>query len=132
MLIALQLCVALMLTATLVTVVTVLAPFELGRLVTWEDEQRQVDAADAPRIRKDARPARPKRAMRRTATVAVIAVFGTFGAVPLIHAEAPQECRYECGVDLEACKDGCIDSGGFEGCEEECGWVYGYCTDRCR
>ena len=60
------------------------------------------------------------------------AVLGTFGAVPLIHAEAPQECRYECGVDLEACKDGCIDSGGFDGCEEECGWVYEYCTDRCR
>lgn len=44
MLIALQLCVALALTATLVTVVTVLAAFELGRLVTRDDEQRQVDA----------------------------------------------------------------------------------------
>src|SRR4029077_18534339 len=115
MLIAPQLCVALVLTATLVTVVTVLAAFELGRLVTRDDEQRQVDAANAPRIRKDAPLARRKRAMRRTVTVAVIAVLGTFGAVPLIHAEAPQECRYECGVDLEACKDGCIDSGGFDG-----------------
>jgi len=74
---------------------------------------------------------RRNRDAHRTAA-AVIAVLGTFGAVPLIHAEAPQECRYECGVDLEACKDGCIDSGGFDGCEEECGWVYEYCTDRCR
>jgi hypothetical protein len=63
MLIALQLCVALVLTATLVTVVTVLAAFQLGRLVTRDDEQRQVDAADAPQIRKDARLARPKRAI---------------------------------------------------------------------
>ena len=55
MLIGLQLCVALVLTATLLTVVSVLAAFELGRLVTRDDEQRQVDAADAPQIRKDAR-----------------------------------------------------------------------------
>ncbi len=28
-------------------------------------------------------------------------------------------------------RDGCVESGGFDGCEEECGWVYEYCADNC-
>ena len=50
MLTALQICAGLTLTVTLLTVVMVLAAFELGRLVTRDDEQRQVGAAGAPRI----------------------------------------------------------------------------------
>lgn len=57
MLTALQICAALVLTVTLLTVATVLAAYELGRLVTRDDEQRQVEAASAPRIRDAVRPA---------------------------------------------------------------------------
>jgi len=39
------------LTATLLTVATVLAAFQLGRLATRDDEQRQVEAAGARRNR---------------------------------------------------------------------------------
>jgi hypothetical protein len=44
--------VAFVLTATLLTVATVLAAFQLGRLVTRDDEQRQVETAGVPRIRE--------------------------------------------------------------------------------
>jgi Kef-type K+ transport system membrane component KefB len=56
MLTVLQICAGLVLTATLLTVVAVLGAFELGRLVTRDDEQRSVEAASAPRIRDAARP----------------------------------------------------------------------------
>lgn len=41
---------AFVLTATLLTVATVLAAFQLGRLVTRDDEQCQVEATGASRI----------------------------------------------------------------------------------
>jgi len=44
MLIALQICGALALTATLLIVVSVLAAFELGHLVTRDDDQRRFEA----------------------------------------------------------------------------------------
>jgi hypothetical protein len=50
MLTALQVCVGLVLMTTLLAVVTVLAAFELGRLVTRDGEQRHVEAARAPSL----------------------------------------------------------------------------------
>ena len=53
-----------MLTATLLTVATVLAAFQLGRLATRDDEQRQVEAANALRIRDAVRSASGSRGAR--------------------------------------------------------------------
>jgi len=117
--------------AVMLTAATVLAAFELGRLATRDDEQRQFDAADAA-LRNDVRLGSPRRAMRGATALALIAILGPFGTISLAHAEAPQECRRQCSVDLENCRDGCVESGGFNGCEEECGWVYEYCANDCR
>ena len=57
MLTLLDVCLGLALTATLLSVATIFAAFELGRLVTRDDEQRQVEALIAPRIRDGVRPA---------------------------------------------------------------------------
>ena len=72
-----------------------------------------------------------KHTMRRATTLGLIAVLTTFGGVSPIHAAAPQTCPSQCAVDLENCRDGCVESGGFHGCEDECGWVYEYCADGC-
>ena len=72
-----------------------------------------------------------ERAMRFATTVALIAAVMTFGSAPLSHAQSPQECRSLCSVDLENCRDDCVTSGGFDGCDEECGWVYEHCTNDC-
>ena len=56
MITALEIGAGLVLTATLLTLFAVVAAFQLGRLVTRDDEQRQMEPADAPRIRK-VRPA---------------------------------------------------------------------------
>ncbi len=48
MITALGIVAGFVLTATLLTVATVLAAFQLGRLATRDDEQRQVEAAGAP------------------------------------------------------------------------------------
>ena len=58
MITALQIAAGFVLTATLLAVATVLAAFQLGRLATRDDEQRQVEAANALRIRDAVRPAR--------------------------------------------------------------------------
>ena len=50
MLALLEIGAAFFLTATLLTVATVLAAFQLGRLVTRDDEQRRVEAAGASRV----------------------------------------------------------------------------------
>jgi len=63
MITALEMSAGFLLTATLLTVATVLAAFELGRLATRDDEQRQVEIAGAPRIRNAVRLGR---AMKRT------------------------------------------------------------------
>lgn len=70
--------------------------------------------------------------MRRTVPLAATTVLWMFEAMPLIRAEQPRACRDECSVELQACKGECTDSGGFEGCDEACGWVYEYRVDRCR
>ncbi len=51
MITALGIVAGFVLTATLLTAATVLAAFQLGRLATRDDEQRQVEAAGAPRNR---------------------------------------------------------------------------------
>jgi hypothetical protein len=64
MITALQIGAGLVLTATLLTVATVLAAFQLGRLATRDDEQRQVEAANALRIRDAVRSASGSRGAR--------------------------------------------------------------------
>jgi hypothetical protein len=54
---ALEIGAGFVLTAPLLTVATVLAAFELGRLATGDDEQRQIEVAGLLRIRKAVRPA---------------------------------------------------------------------------
>ena len=61
MIAALQIGAGFVLTATLLAAAMVLSAFHLGRLVTRDVEQRQVEAADAPRIRQAVR----RRAMKR-------------------------------------------------------------------
>ena len=56
MITVLQIGAGLLLTAALLTVATVLAAFQLGRLVTRDDEQRQVESAGAVRIPHAVRP----------------------------------------------------------------------------
>ena len=48
MITALGIVAGFVLTATLLTVATVLAAFQLGRLATRDEEQREVEAAGAP------------------------------------------------------------------------------------
>ncbi len=57
MITALEIVAGFVLTATLLTVATVLAAFQLGRLATRDDEQRQLEATGVPRNRGAARPA---------------------------------------------------------------------------
>ena len=131
MIIALQLSGALLLTVTLLIITVVLAGYELGHRVTRDHEQRQFDL-DGSRFTNGSRLGRPSRAMRHATTLAVVAVLATFAGGSLAHAEAPQECRNQCYVDLENCRDGCVESGGgFGGCKTDCGWFYEHCADRC-
>jgi len=131
MLTVLQICAGLVVSATLLSAATMVALFELGRLATRDGEQRQLDAVDPARIRTDARLGGRRRTIGCATTLALIAVLTTFGGASRTHAEAPPQCRDACSVDLENCRDGCVESGGFNGCEEECGWVYEYCADNC-
>jgi hypothetical protein len=57
MITALEIGAGLVLTAALLTVLAILAAFELGRLATRDDEQREVEAAEVPRSRDAARSA---------------------------------------------------------------------------
>ena len=50
MITVLQIGAGLLLTAALLTVATVLAAFQLGRLVTRDDEQRRVEGGGASRV----------------------------------------------------------------------------------
>lgn len=128
--IALQLCEALVLTAILVTVATFLAALQLGRLVTRDDEQRVIETASELGIPSAERPGRARtQAMKSMTTPTVVVVVALLAGVPLVSAEAPQESRKQCVRDLTACKQACIDVGGFDGCEEQCGWVYEDCLN---
>src|SRR5207245_10267982 len=60
MITALGMVAGFVLTATLLTVATVLAAFQLGRLATRDDEQRQVEAAGAPPNRGRRAAGRPR------------------------------------------------------------------------
>jgi hypothetical protein len=70
--------------------------------------------------------------MKRTKTVAVLALLAALAGFPLVHAQAPEECRTQCSLDLEACRNACIDSGAFDGCLDECHSVEEYCLGGCR
>jgi hypothetical protein len=70
--------------------------------------------------------------MKRTTMVAAVALVAAFGGFPLVHAQIPAECRRECSLDLEACRNSCIDSRDFDGCLEECRSVEEDCLGGCR
>jgi len=70
--------------------------------------------------------------MKRTTTVAALAFLATLGGFALVHAEVPEECRRQCSLDLEACRNGCIDSRDFDGCLEECHSDEEDCLSGCR
>ena len=84
--------------------------------------------ADAPRIR-DGRSAGT---MKGTTMMAALALFAALGGSSLVDARAPEECRRECALDLEACRNACIDSRDFDGCLEECHSVEEDCLVGCR
>ena len=93
--------------------------FQLGRLATRDAEQRRAEGVDPPRFRDAMR--------RRARIVASLALIAALGGVPRLHAETAEECRTQCSFDLEACKNGCLDSHFFDGClddyhsdEEDC------------
>ena len=82
----------LALTATLLlTVAVLLCHLRLGRLVT-----------------------------KGTTMMAALGLLGALGLLSAVHAQAPEECRRECALDLEACRNSCIDSRDFDGCLEDC------------
>lgn len=56
MITALEIGAGFVLTATLLTVATVLAALQPGRLVARHDDRRRVEVAGAPRIRDAVRP----------------------------------------------------------------------------
>jgi len=70
--------------------------------------------------------------MKRTTTVAALALLAAFGGFLPVHAQVAQECRRECSLDMEACKNACIDSRDFDGCLEECRSVEEDCLGGCR
>ena len=78
------------------------------------------------------RPDRRATADGRTTTVAALAFLATLGGFTLVHAEVPEECRRQCSLDLEACRNGCIDSRDFDGCLEECHSDEEDCLSGCR
>src|SRR5437762_11687859 len=53
-------------------------------------------------------------------TMMVAALTLVLGGFPLVHAEVPEECRRQCALDLEACRNACLDSRDFDGCLEDC------------
>jgi len=79
MITALGIVAGFVLTATLLTVATVLAAFQLGRLATRDDEQRQVEA---PARRATGAPCggeAPVCAMKRPRIVALLALLAALG-----------------------------------------------------
>jgi len=70
--------------------------------------------------------------MKLTMMVAALTLLSVFGGFPLVHAEVPEECRRQCALDLEACRNACIDSRDFDGCLEECHSGEEDCLSGCR
>ena len=108
MMTVLQIDVACLLTATLLTVAMVVSACQLGRLAT-----------------RDA-------ARRRAMIVASLALIVALGGVPPLHAETAEECRSQCSFDLEACKNGCLNSHFFDGCLDDCHSDEEDCLSGCR
>ena len=70
--------------------------------------------------------------MKRTTMVAALALLAVLGGPPLVGAQVPEECRRQCALDLEACRNACIDSRDFDGCLDECRSVEEDCLGGCR
>ena len=70
--------------------------------------------------------------MKGTTMMAALALFAALGGSSLVDARAPEECRRECSLDLEACRNACIDSRDFDGCLEECHSAEEDCLGGCR
>jgi hypothetical protein len=70
--------------------------------------------------------------MKRTTKVAALALLAVLGGSSLVHAQVPEECRRQCALGSEACRNGCIDSRDFDGCLEECHSLEEDCLGGCR
>ena len=70
--------------------------------------------------------------MKPTIIMAALTLLAVLGGSPLVHAEVPEDCRRECALDLEACRNACIDSRDFDGCLEECHSGEEDCLSGCR
>ena len=70
--------------------------------------------------------------MKPTMMVAALTLLAVLGAFSLVHAEVPEECRRQCALDLETCRNACIDSRDFDGCLEDCHSAEENCLGGCR
>lgn len=46
-------------------------------------------------------------------------------------AQDGAECRAECSRNLTSCRNACIDSRNYDGCQDDCRERYEDCLDRC-
>src|SRR6266566_4609504 len=76
--------------------------------------------------------AAPVYAMKRPRIVALLGLLAALGEAPLLHAQAPEECRRQCSLDLVACQNACLDGRDFDGCLEECHSAEEDCLSGCR
>src|SRR5207253_5874269 len=58
----------------------------------------------------------PVYAMKGPRILALLGLLAALGEAPLLHAQAPEECRRQCSLDLVACQNACLDSRDFDGC----------------
>ena len=70
--------------------------------------------------------------MKGPRILALLGLLAALGEAPLLHAQAPEECRRQCSLDLVACQNGCLDSRDFDGCLEECHSDEEDCLSGCR
>jgi len=70
--------------------------------------------------------------MKGTTMMATFALFAALGGSSLVDAQVPEDCRRECSLDLEVCRNACIDSRDFDGCLEECHSAEEDCLAGCR
>ena len=114
------------LTVTLLTAMA-LSVFQLGRLAT-----QTTTSARSRRRRASGTTDRRAGVTKGTTMMAALALFAALGGSSLVDAQVPEDCRRECSLDLEACRNSCIDSRDFDGCLEECHSAEEDCLGGCR
>ena len=114
------------LTVTLLTAMA-LSVFQLERLAT-----RTTTSVGSRRRRASGTADRRARVVKSTTMMAALALFAALGGSSLVDAQVPEDCRRECSLDLEVCRNACIDSRDFDGCLEECHSAEEDCLAGCR